>query len=278
MQAKDFLKEIANQITIYDSSEASEIASWVAEHFYGISRNDLLLNKSIDIETKVDLKDIIQRINAAEPIQYIIGEAFFYGLKFQVDTSVLIPRPETEELVELVLKHAVKTDSPQILDIGTGSGCIAVSLAKKKPKASVSAWDISSSALAIAQKNAILNQVKVDFKIINILENVHKQPFDIIVSNPPYIAKSESDEMRKNVLAFEPHLALFVEDQNPLVFYEAIAQFSIENLTRNGSCFVEINEAFGKETAAVFEEKGFVSVKIHQDIYRKNRFISAEKP
>jgi release factor glutamine methyltransferase len=238
-----------------------------------LSRNDLLLNIEIKQRVNIDLDNLIARLNASEPIQYITGEAFFYGLKFKVSEAVLIPRPETEELVELVLKHSKSFINPTILDIGTGSGCIAVSLAKKHPQAIVSAWDISESALEIANKNAIFNQVDVNFEKVDILNVNQKQQFDIVVSNPPYIAQSEAIDMRANVLNHEPHLALFVENDNPLVFYKAIAAFCKTNLKSGGRFFVEINETLGKETAEVFQNEGCVAIEIIKDMYGKERFV-----
>jgi release factor glutamine methyltransferase len=273
MQARDFIQQIAKQLFIYDEAEAKAISEWLVEHFYGLSRNDLLLNIEIKQTANIDLDNLIARLNAAEPIQYITGEAFFYGLKFKVSEAVLIPRPETEELVELILKHAKSVINPTILDIGTGSGCIAVSLAKKYPDAIVSAWDISEAALEIAKKNAVLNQVKVNFEKVDILNVNQKQLYDIVVSNPPYISQSEAMDMRANVLNHEPHLALFVENDNPLVFYKAIAAFCKTNLKSGGRFFVEINEALGKETAEVFQNEGCVAIEIIKDMYGKERFV-----
>ena len=278
MLAKALVRSIAEQILVYDAPEAEEIAAWLAEAYYGIGRKELVLNQEIDAAS-FDLQAVLSRINAHEPVQYVIGKSYFYGLEFWVNNAVLIPRPETEELVALVLKKVANNQSIKLLDVGTGSGCIAVTLAKKLPKAVVSAYDVSAEAIEVAQKNAEFNGVKVAFEVVDILKK-HSQveaPYDVIVSNPPYIEKSEAATMRPNVLDYEPRLALFVENPDPLLFYKAIADFGLKNLKPNGQLFFEINEAFGEATAEVLRQRNYHSVEIHQDIYRKNRMISAVK-
>jgi release factor glutamine methyltransferase len=283
--SKSLFDNLLKQITVYERQEAKEIVFWLMEFYLNLKKIDVLSDKFTDNQVVIDWKSIIERLNTHEPIQYILGETAFYGRKFLVNDSVLIPRPETEELVKLIVDEQKKHQSPiinnqfQILDIGTGSGCIAISLAKELPDFQVFAYDISEKALETAQKNAELNNTKVIFEKKDILKyptsNIQHPTFDIIVSNPPYVTKQEIKRMQKNVLNFEPHLALFVEDTEPLIFYEAIANFAFNNLTTNGLVAVEINEALAYETANVFIKKGFSKVEIIKDIHQKNRFVSA---
>lgn len=285
--SKHLYDNLLQQITTYESQEAKEIVFWLMEFYLGLRKIDILGDKSF--EKAIDWTNIIERLNNNEPIQYILGETEFYGRRFLVNDSVLIPRPETEELVKYIIKKqknqfSVKRKQLSILDIGTGSGCIAISLAKELPNFIVSAYDISKNALETAKKNAELNKADVNFEKVDILKPpfIHslfqyplRHSFNIIVSNPPYVTKQEIYRMQKNVLDFEPHLALFVEDSEPLIFYEAIANFAFNNLTDNGLVAVEINEALGEETANVFRRKGFSEVEIIKDMHQKDRFVSA---
>jgi len=285
--SKQLYDNLLQQITTYESQEAKEIVFWLMEFYLGLRKIDILGDKSF--EKAIDWTNIIERLNNNEPIQYILGETEFYGRRFLVNDSVLIPRPETEELVKYIIKKqknqfSVKRKQLSILDIGTGSGCIAISLAKELPNFIVSAYDISKNALETAKKNAELNKADVNFEKVDILKPpfIHslfqyplRHSFNIIVSNPPYVTKQEIYRMQKNVLDFEPHLALFVEDSEPLIFYEAIANFAFNNLTDNGLVAVEINEALGEETANVFRRKGFSEVEIIKDMHQKDRFVSA---
>lgn len=273
-----------HQITVYDTQEAKEIVFWLLEHELNLKKIDILADKPVNNTRNVDWDTIITRINKHEPIQYILGETIFYGRRFLVDEAVLIPRPETEELVALIYEWERaaenKAGAKIVLDIGTGSGCIAVTLAKELNNARVFAYDISEEALAVAQKNATLNEAEVAFEKVDILRYLNgklepKQKFDVIVSNPPYVTKQEAAQMRQNVLDFEPHLALFVEDNKPLIFYEAIAGFAAKALNEGGLVTVEINEAFGKETTEVFLKAGFTDVSVVQDIHKKNRIVRA---
>jgi release factor glutamine methyltransferase len=233
---------------------------------FELHKNDLdFLQKTIS-----DLKNYI-------PIQYIIGETTFYDLLFSVNNHVLIPRPETEDLVSWVIKDS-KIYSEKltvtILDIGTGSGCIAISLAKNIPNSKVFAIDISSEALKIANQNAQINNVKIQFieaDILNICELPQK--FDIIVSNPPYVRELEKEQMQQNVLAHEPHVALFVKDKNPLLFYDKIADLAKNHLSENGSLFFEINQYLGNETSDLLKSKGFKHIKLKKDIFGIDRMI-----
>ncbi|WP_229236175.1 peptide chain release factor N(5)-glutamine methyltransferase [Emticicia sp. TH156] len=282
--AKQLFDQLLHQITVYETQEAKEIVFWLLEHELNLRKIDILTDKPINTAKKTDWATIIDRLNKHEPIQYILGETTFYGRRFLVDKPVLIPRPETEELVALVCEWEQtaenKPEAKMVLDIGTGSGCIAVSLAKELNDARVTAYDISEEALVVARKNAMLNMADVSFERVDILRYLNKsivpeQAFDVIVSNPPYVTRQEAAQMRQNVLEFEPHLALFVADTEPLVFYEAIARFASKALKDGGLLAVEINENLGSETATVFMEAGFTDVAVVQDIHRKNRFVRA---
>jgi release factor glutamine methyltransferase len=293
--SKHLYDNLIQQITAYESQEAKEIVFWLMKFFLGLRKIDILSDKSF--EKDIDWSNIIERLNDNEPIQYILGETEFYGRRFLVNKSVLIPRPETEELVKYVVEKTLRTQNrtaelskphsgtfKTLLDIGTGSGCIAISLAKELPNFKVTAYDISENSLETAKQNAELNQADVTFEKVDILKPsfIHsviqyplRHSFNIIVSNPPYVMKQEIDRMQKNVLDYEPHLALFVENSEPLIFFEAIANFAINNLSDNGLVVVEINEAMAKETAEVFKRKGFSEVEIIKDIHQKDRFVSA---
>lgn len=224
------------------------------------------------------IKMITDRVAAQEPIQYIIGSTSFYGREFRVTPSVLIPRPETEELVELIIQNE-KTEGLHMLDIGTGSGCIAISLAKELKKPVVSAIDISEEALAIAQENAKENKADVYFVRFDILSKTpyRTDTLDIIVSNPPYVLDSEKKEMKQNVLAHEPHTALFVPDNDPLLFYRAIADFGLVNLKEGGRVYVEINAAFGEETRQLYIDAGYSDSILIKDLAGKDRIIKATR-
>jgi release factor glutamine methyltransferase len=293
--SKHLYDNLIQQITAYESQETKEIVFWLMKFFLGLRKIDILGDKSF--EKDIDWSNIIERLNDNEPIQYILGETEFYGRRFLVNKSVLIPRPETEELVKYVVEKTLRTKNrtaelskphsgtfKTLLDIGTGSGCIAISLAKELPNFKVTAYDISENSLETAKQNAELNQADVTFEKVDILKPsfIHsviqyplRHSFNIIVSNPPYVMKQEIDRMQKNVLDYEPHLALFVENSEPLIFFEAIANFAINNLSDNGLVAVEINEAMAKETAEVFKRKGFSEVEIIKDIHQKDRFVSA---
>jgi release factor glutamine methyltransferase len=214
------------------------------------------------------------------PIQYLLGKTSFYGLDFEVNSAVLIPRPETEELVDWIIqsqKLKVKSQKIKILDIGTGSGCIAVSLAKNIPNAQVFAIDVSEKALATAKKNANLNDVNVTFLHQSILETEDlEQEFDIIVSNPPYVRNLEKKEIKKNVLDNEPHLALFVEDNDALIFYKKIAELAQKNLSNSGQLYFEINQYLGKEMVGLLETMSFKNIELRKDIYENDRMTRAE--
>ena len=274
--SKELFNELVNQVRLDETrDEICSIIYLLLENKFGLTKVEVMTGKEIE-PVKLDyFNDIIQRINRHEPIQYVLGKAEFYGRAFAVDGSVLIPRPETELLIRAVLKE--KKFSPTILDIGTGSGCIAITLAVEIPSSEVYAIDISKEALTVAQQNAENLKAKVNFSKFDILANEKLEHwFDIIVSNPPYIAEREKKEMNSNVLDFEPPLALFVTDKDPLVFYKAIARRGKSLLKPGGKIFVEINELFGKELKQHFRNEGYSNVSIEKDINNKDRILMAE--
>lgn len=227
-----------------------------------------------ELHTRIDV--ILNRLKRYEPIQYITGETEFFGLPFFVNQSVLIPRPETEELVELILNENKKSGL-SLLDIGTGSGAIAVALAKNMDRASVSAWDISHQALDVAVLNSKANSTDISFNRVDVLGDYPTdKKYDIIVSNPPYVLDSEKEQMEQNVLEHEPHTALFVPDNNALLFYERIADIALNLLTPAGRVYFEVNQAKGAETVIMLEERGFTEVALFQDLSKKDRMIRAE--
>lgn len=263
--------------TIYDVREATTIAQYLFEDAFQI-RNTLIETPFL---YTAQLETFIPRLLKHEPWQYVIGQADFYNLKFKVDSSVLIPRPETEELVYWINQNHKNKGSLSILDIGTGSGCIPITLKHLMPTASITAVDVSETALSIAQQNAEQIGVEVTFKKVDILkrEDWSKLPnFDIIVSNPPYIPLKEKNLMRNNVLRFEPDLALFVEDKSPLLFYEVISDFALEKLSSRGYLYFEINEFLGQALVQLLQRKGFKSIELEQDMSGRDRMIRAIKP
>lgn len=282
---------ISELTSIYDEVEAESFFYLSLEKLHNLKRIDFALQPNFELtESEVDnWNSILEDLKNQKPIQYILGETEFYGLPFLVNENVLIPRPETEELVQLIIieSQMIKKETIRILDIGTGSGCIAVSLAKNLPNAQVFAIDVSEKALKVAKKNAELNQVSINFIQANILETNNltqlstnnQQPtteFDVIVSNPPYVRHLEKDEIKKNVLDYEPHLALFVEDNDALLFYRKIAQLSKKSLTQNGKLYFEINQYLGKETVELLEELEYENIKLLKDIYGNDRMVSCE--
>lgn len=268
----------------YPQGEIDAFAFLAFSELLGISRDDIRIQKDELLKPEIAerLHQVIDELKTQKPIQYILGSAEFYGCKLRVNKNVLIPRPETEELVDLILKETRDKGHGtgkgfNILDIGTGSGCIAIALKKKLPEANVSALDISEEALLVAKTNAIANQTRLNFLQGDILSPfpTGKGSFDIIVSNPPYVRASEKNKMSKNVLEFEPHLALFVQDNDPLLFYKAIADFAIQNLSPKGTLYFEINEALGNNMKNLLETKGFKGVRIVKDISGKDRISKA---
>ena len=267
--------------TLYDGEEAKALFSLAAEHVLALSPTRLRMERDTDVTFihEQQLLSILNDLQLGKPVQYILGEAHFYGLVFKVNEHVLIPRPETEELVDWMiadnnLQFAVS--DIKILDIGTGSGCIPVTLKKHLPQAQVSTLDVSAEAITVARQNAMQNGVEVDFIEADILSFKSELKFDVIVSNPPYIRLLEKEEMHENVLANEPHLALFVSDEDPLIFYKAIASFAQTNLNRGGKLYFEINEYLGEETVDMLDAKGFKNIELRKDMQGKDRVVRCD--
>ena len=266
---------------LYDNREAANIADWVMEHITGKKRIDRLMDKEAALsEIQLSrLPSILAELATHKPIQYVLGEAWFAGMKFYVNEAVLIPRPETEELIEWTVKQSLELGvwSLELIDIGTGSGCIPISLKKKLPQIAVTSIDISGEALKVARQNAATLNTEISFLQLDFLNeaNWDQLPvFDIIVSNPPYIKQSEEANMSEHVLAFEPSLALFVPDEDALLFYRKIALFAKSHLSKRGSIFLEINEALGKEVVSLFETFGY-QTELRKDMQGRDRMIKA---
>ena len=267
-------KELAG---IFSKGEIESLILLIFEKLKGYTRTQLILasDQELSAEESMIIENIVARLKNHEPIQYILGETEFYGLPFFAVPGVLIPRPETEELVQWIIQENQLT-APNILDIGAGSGCIAVSLKKNIPQATVYACDISPICLETSRRNAKFNDVEVSVFEYNILTHMPEIEFprlDIVVSNPPYVREYEKQSMQKNVLDFEPGLALFVPDTNALLFYEYIAEFSLNHLIKGGYLYLEINEAFGQECLRMLLEKGFSEMILKKDINGKDRMI-----
>ena len=280
MTIKHYRDQFIQELTpLYDAGEAESFFYLILEAKHQLKRVDLALQPDL-VFSKAELETwnlILEQLKKEIPIQYLLGSTHFYGLELEVNPNVLIPRPETEELVDWIIqssKFKVQSSKFKILDIGTGSGCIAISLAKNLPNAEVFALDVSDKALATAQKNAELNQVTIQFIHQSILEteNLGRQ-FDLIVSNPPYVRHLEKQEIKKNVLDNEPHLALFVEDNDALIFYQKIAELAMKNLNPQGQLYFEINQYLGQETLDLLQEMGFKDITLRKDIYGNDRMI-----
>lgn len=269
-----FIYELSS---IYDAGEAESFFYLILEEKQKLKRIDLALNPELTFsDEEIEIwNSILEQLKQEIPVQYLLGKTSFYGLDFEVNENVLIPRPETEELVDWIIRSTeVRGTNLKVLDIGTGSGCIAISLAKNISNAQVFAIDISEKALATAQKNAQSNEVNVTFLEENILKTDDlEQQFDIIVSNPPYVRELEKEEIKKNVLDNEPHLALFVDDNDALIFYRKIAELAQKNLSPNGQLFFEINQYLGKEMIELLEKTGFKNIELRKDIYGNDRMI-----
>jgi len=270
------------QITAhYSETEARQVVWMLMEHFFGINRLTSAVNPNLRLSESelLTFHNACKKISQHVPVQYVIGKTEFCGLSFEVNPSTLIPRPETEQLTQLILKN-LPTAPLRILDIGTGSGCIAVTLKKERPDCELFACDISETALQTAQKNAETHHAPVHFFHCDILSpaellNIPKP--DVIVSNPPYVCLSEKKAMRPNVLLHEPETALFVEDENPLLFYKSIAKLTENQLINGGKIFFEINEKFGEEVAEILRKHGFINVTVENDFCGKARFVHAER-
>jgi release factor glutamine methyltransferase len=314
VKVKDYRAQFIQELSpIYDAVEAESFFYLILEEKQKLKRIDLALNPDLkfSLEEIQFWNSILEQLKQEIPIQYLLGKTSFYGSNFEVNPAVLIPRPETEELVEWIIQstrnevRGTKSEAGRlkfeegsrkitILDIGTGSGCIAISLAKHMPNAQVFAIDVSEKALATAQKNAVKNQVQVHFIKADILktDDLEKLPtvipslsrdhfplptyFDIIVSNPPYVRELEKQEIKKNVLDNEPHLALFVKDNDALVFYRKIAELAQKSLELDGQLFFEINQYLGKETFDLLERMNFKNIELRKDIYGNDRMMKAD--
>lgn len=282
----------------YDREEIKNLCLLTLEKYLNISRAALRIKSDMQIQEDVARKFVlvVEELLEHKPIQYILGETEFYGLKFLVDEEVLIPRQETEELVDWILRDLHVRDKNEallkgtqhkplkLMDIGTGSGCIPITLKKNRTELNVYALDVSEGALQLASKNAALNEVEIHFMKQNILQwkneinaDLSLLQFDIIVSNPPYVLQTEKNNIQKNVLDYEPHLALFVEDENPLLFYETIATFAQKHLSESGYLYFEINEQFGDAMVQMLGANGFEKVELKKDLNGKDRMVKARK-
>ena len=285
---------------IYDTDEAKAIVRWMLGIRFGLSLTDIVCGK-LDEMSEPELSELeamMQRLEAGEPVQYVVGVAEFCGRQFHVEPGVLIPRPETGEMVRWMLEERGCIEESgkrkeerdyQVLDVGTGSGCIAITLALEMPQAKVTAWDISEKALSIAKTNAKALGAKVTFEQQDILklgeQNISlssfhfplSSKFDLIVSNPPYVCQKEAATMERHVLEHEPHLALFVPDDDPLRFYRAIARYAKETLKSNGLLYFELNPLYASETESMVRELGYAETEIKLDMFGKQRFLKAKK-
>jgi len=279
---QQFIDELAD---LYDAGEARQLYILLLEDQLGWSRHDYLLHKQelVDDQRINGLLNALSALKKAEPIQYILGYAWFMGMKLKVNPSVLIPRPETEELVQLIIdqQRSAHNDLPKIIDIGTGSGCIPIALKRALPGAFLYALDIFKEALEVAKQNANAHRVSIECIQADILEwdvaFQTNQLFDTVVSNPPYITDREQREMHPNVLAYEPHRALFVDNCAPLLFYEHISAFSMKHLRPGGNLYFEINRNYGLEVCDLLRKKGFVNIQLHQDLHGADRIVHAKK-
>ena len=276
MISKTAFQNLHNALqTIYDNREAFTISTYIFEDVFKIYNAQS--EKTLSESQVTQLAEIQNRLLKYEPWQHIVGFADFYGSKFHVSPDVLVPRPETEELVQLILDNIKPMQT--ILDIGTGSGCIPISIKKKHEHLAVFGLDVSEAALEMARKNATLNQVDINWRQANILNPNEwnrvgaEQRFDIIVSNPPYVLESDKTKMHRNVLEFDPELALFVADETPLLFYDAIANFALQYLKPNGQLYFEIHQNFGQQTVALLEKKGFIEAELVKDLFGNDRIV-----
>lgn len=294
-EAEKLIKEQLQEI--YDHNESANIALLVLEDCTGFSGTDIIMNKEHEISAEQEKKihQHIQRLLTHEPIQYIMQKAWFYGMDLYVDKNVLIPRPETEELVDWIVrdvkasgkdvfqKAATDADATRqlkILDVGAGSGCIALALKKAMPKAEVWGCDVSEEALNVARRNGSALDIRVDFQGIDFLDEAQQKilpTVDIIVSNPPYIPVKQKKEMNKNVVNHEPHAALFVPDDDALLFYKAIAHFAKKRLYENGSIYLEIHENLGQDVTNLFGQEGYQNIELRKDMQGKDRMVKMKR-
>lgn len=291
MTIDEIYKQFVEQLkTVYDERESENIADWIFEIIANNKRSDRILDKQKQFSDSIiqQLNVSLQQLLAHKPVQYVVGETWFYKMKFFVNEYVLIPRPETEELVEWVVDEIrnkeleirnKKVTELAILDIGTGSGCIAIALKKELPDAEVFAIDVSEGALAVAKQNAQNQNVRIDFMQFDFLDEkswTSLPSFNIIISNPPYIPENEKKKLAKNVIDNEPHLALFVPDNDPFIFYRKIASFSVQHLNETGKVFVEVHEDYAREVQQIFADENF-ETEIKKDIYGRERMVKANR-
>ena len=272
MTFEEFWKPLT---AIYEAGEAKAIARLVMEVRFGLSMTDMVCGKTGD---ETEMQALQQRLLTGEPVQYVLGEAEFGGRTFHVEPGVLIPRPETYELCEWIFSSGLSRTNTEILDIGTGSGCIACTLAAELPDAEVTAWDISDDALRIAAENAKRTNVHVSFEKVDALNfqfSIFNFQFDLIVSNPPYICNKERAKMERNVLEHEPALALFVPDDDPLLFYRAIARYAAKTLKPDGALYFEINPLYVNEMQQMLSDEGFSHTEVRNDQFGKQRFTKS---
>lgn len=279
MMLKELYRNFLVQLQkIYSLSEATLITDWVFEKKASLKRSDILKNPEKEISATANrlIQNALQDLLSHKPVQYVLGEAWFYSMKLKVNEHVLVPRPETEELVEQLIKdRKSKLTDPAILDIGTGSGCIPIAIKKHLPASKVTSIDISEKALALAKENDAIYNTHISFIQLDFVDEkswVELGMFEIIISNPPYIPANEKEKLEKNVTDFEPHLALFVPDNSPLIFYEKIAAFGRNHLLPNGKIYLETHEDYARQTAALFQHH-YQTVVIKKDMYGRERMV-----
>lgn len=270
---RELFKEYVDKLSsLYPLEEAESLVIWLFEEFLGKKRMDIIRNEQVE-KLPEALQDALEQLLKGKPIQYILGSAPFYGREFEVSPAVLIPRNETEELVHLIIKENPQ-EGLRILDIGTGSGCIPVTLSLEMARPQVFAVDISSEALEMAKRNAFIHHAAVEFHLLDILkQDIPLDKLDIVVSNPPYVRYSEKEKMHQNVLDYEPHLALFVFDEDPLLFYREIANKARKVLKPGGKLYFEINEALGADTQKLLEDLGYSRVRVLKDLNDRERMV-----
>lgn len=279
MKLKEAIEQLRNGLAgVAEPQEVQAMIRIICEDIFHYDQVDVALRQESELPdfAQERITDIISRLRRHEPLQYIVGSARFHGHRFKVTPAVLIPRPETEQLIDMIVDENPASDL-RVLDMGTGSGCIAISLARALKFAQVDALDVSRDALAVARENAALLKVKVRFFESDMLSPQPPARYDIIVSNPPYVCWSERESMERNVLDYEPGQALFVPDNDPLLFYKAIAAYAAQSLERGGRLYLEINQRFGNEVKRLLEGNGFDEVRIIEDSYGKTRFAAAVK-
>lgn len=264
---------------LYGNGEARAITDYVLDVCFGLSKADILCGAvdEMTAEKTAELNKIFGRLTEGEPVQYVLGRAEFSGRWFNVRPGVLIPRPETEELCAWITADSKASGSPKVLDIGTGSGCIAITLQLDMPESKVTAWDISADALDVARENAQQLGANVNFVKLDALNAKPEGEWDVIVSNPPYICEKEKKDMAVNVLEHEPHTALFVPDADPLLFYRAITRLAVQTLSKGGRLYFEINPIYADDTCRMMQAEGMTAVELRSDMYGKQRMAKGIK-